>query len=51
MENLLSCAEHGTVNPEVVRSIPAKTPKPRTPIYMNLSYMDPETRALNYCYQ
>jgi len=41
----------GTVNPEVVGSIPAKTQKPRTQIYMDLSYIDPQSRVLNYCFK
>jgi len=41
------------INPEVVGSIPAKTQKKkmRTQIYMDLRYIDPQARVLNYFYK
>jgi len=41
----------GTVSPEVVGSIPAKTQKTRTQIYMDLRHIDPQARVLNYCFK
>ena len=43
----VSCILYGTVSPEVVGSIPAKLTKPRTQIYMDLSYIDPKARVIN----
>jgi len=41
----------GTGNPEVVGSSPAKPQTPTTQIYMDLSYIDPEARVLNYFFK
>jgi len=45
MWNQLTWSERVTVNPEVVGSIPAKAQ-----IYMDLSYINPQAKVLNYCY-
>jgi len=49
MKNQLSWSEQKTVNPEVVDLIPTKLQEPRTQIYMDLNYIDPQARVLNYC--
>ena len=46
----ITVLKRGTVNPEVVGSIPAKTKKTRTQICMDLSYLDPQARVLKYSY-
>jgi len=43
--------ERGTADAEVVGSIPAKTQKTRTQVYMDLSYKDPRARVLKYCFK
>ena len=45
---VISWSERGTVNPEVVGSIPGNT---QLKIYMNLCYLDPQTRVLTDYYK